>query len=137
MTHRILYRYDQLTYPESGTSSKVSVEQLTEIMERVDLGYLVAMPGVLTDDINWEDQLSLGEKQRLAMARLIYHKPKFAILDECTSAVSGQMEYQLYEICKELKVTCGAMPPALQNLSRGTLVGGCPPPFPAITDCAP
>ena len=97
--------YDQLTYPESGAGSNVTVEMLTDIMDRVDLRYLVSAPGVLTDDINWEERLSLGEKQRLAMARLIYHKPKFAILDECTSAVSGQMEYQLYEICKELKVT--------------------------------
>jgi ABC-type uncharacterized transport system fused permease/ATPase subunit len=72
---------------------------------RVDLGYLVTMPGVLVDDVNWEDRLSLGEKQRLAMARLIYHTPKFAILDECTSAVSGEMEDRLYKICKELKVT--------------------------------
>ena len=74
-------------------------------MVRVDLGYLVTMPGVLVDDVNWEDRLSLGEKQRLAMARLIYHKPTFAILDECTSAVSGEMEDRLYKICKELAVT--------------------------------
>ena len=29
-------------------------------------------------EINWEDACSLGEKQRLAIARLIWHKPQFA-----------------------------------------------------------
>lgn len=36
--------------------------------------------------------------QRLAMARLFYHKPTFAILDECTSGVSTAMEERLYVV---------------------------------------
>lgn len=49
--------------------------------------------------------LRRGQKQRVAMARLFYHKPRFAILDECTSAVSDEVEDTLYETCKKLGIT--------------------------------
>lgn len=45
----------------------------------------------------WENTLSLGEQQRLALARLFYHLPKFACLDECTDAVSVDAERDLYK----------------------------------------
>jgi ABC-type uncharacterized transport system fused permease/ATPase subunit len=61
--------------------------------------------GALTEEVNWEDELSLGEKQRLAIARLVHHKPRYAILDECSSAISAEMERRLYRICQQNSIT--------------------------------
>lgn len=74
-------------------------------LEKVQLGYLVAREGGWDVVHDWTDVLSGGEKQRLAMARLFYHSPQFAILDECTSAVSVDVEGAMYSYCREQNIT--------------------------------
>jgi len=64
------------------------VPRLRDLLREVDLEYLVDREEGLGAEVNWGELLSLGEQQRLGMARLFYHKPKFAILDECTSGVT-------------------------------------------------
>lgn len=49
----------------------------------------------------WPNLLSVGEQQRLALARLYYHCPKFAVLDECTSSISPELEQKCYRYAVE------------------------------------
>ncbi|KAL4450021.1 hypothetical protein ABPG77_010690 [Micractinium sp. CCAP 211/92] len=71
-------------------------DRLSECLEAVELDYLL-IRGRGWDQVQpWNETLSGGEKQRLAAARLLFHRPRFAILDECTSAVSADGESKLY-----------------------------------------
>ncbi|KAG1772010.1 ABC transporter transmembrane region 2-domain-containing protein [Suillus placidus] len=98
----------QVIYPRSVsdfTASFAALEELESLLDAAHLGYLVGREGGWDAVKEWRDVLSGGEKQRLAMARLFYHRPKFAILDECTSAVSSDVEGQMYEHAKALGIT--------------------------------
>jgi len=83
----------------------VTDDDLFELLKEVRLEYLVAREGGWNKENDWNDVLSGGEKQRMAMGRLIYHKPKYAILDECTSAVSVDVEGHLYSNMKSRGIT--------------------------------
>mmetsp|Transcript_37347 Transcript_37347/g.72944 ORF Transcript_37347/g.72944 Transcript_37347/m.72944 type:complete len:685 (+) Transcript_37347:209-2263(+) len=55
------------------------------------------------DDIrDWGKDLSPGQKQKLAFARLFYHKPSFVVLDECTNGISPDVEQSIYTKCSEM-----------------------------------
>lgn len=51
--------------------------------------YLIDREGGWDARKEWGEVLSLGEQQRLGMARLFFHRPRFGVLDECTNATSG------------------------------------------------
>lgn len=100
---------DQLIYPHSKEefirNGGKDIE-LEKFMEMVDVSHILKRESDKFETVReWNDVLSGGERQRVAMARMYYHQPKFAILDECTSAVSMEIEDKMYLQAKELGIT--------------------------------
>ena len=90
-------------------SQTMDVEELEErlcaCLEAVELDYLLSRGRGWEQVQAWDETLSGGEKQRLAMARLLFHSPRYAILDEATSAVSADGEQVLYSACVKAGIT--------------------------------
>lgn len=94
---------DQVIYPHTEIDMKDSGRrdiELSHVLEEARLGYLPDREGGWDTRKDWKDVLSGGEKQRMGIARLLYHEPRYAFIDEGTSAVSSDVEGLLYERAK-------------------------------------
>jgi vitamin B12/bleomycin/antimicrobial peptide transport system ATP-binding/permease protein len=91
-----------VTYP--GGVDDVPHEEIADAMEQVGLGDFVER--LDEEDENWDQALSGGEKQRVAFARLLVHKPDIIVMDEATSALDpGSQEYLMKLIQERLPKT--------------------------------
>ncbi|ORY36423.1 hypothetical protein BCR33DRAFT_683445 [Rhizoclosmatium globosum] len=100
---------DQIIYPDTHADMKkrnVTDADLLQLLSKVQILHIVSSnPLGLEAERDWKDVLAGGDKQRIAMARLFYHRPTFAILDECTSSVSMDAEKLLYTHAQELGIS--------------------------------
>ena len=106
---------DQITYPNTdmtrrGGNSSFAIsregleEDLSRLFESVGLGYFLQRFSV-SDVRDWDTMLSPGERQKLSIARVLFHKPLFCVLDESTSAMSLQDEKLMYNLIAEAGIS--------------------------------
>ncbi|KAK3345216.1 ABC transporter transmembrane region 2-domain-containing protein [Neurospora tetraspora] len=99
----------QIIYPDGLRTMRakgVTDADLLAILKVLNLEHLLELyPERWDAEAEWRDVLSGGLQQRVAMARLFYHKPRYAILDECTSSVTLDTEKVMYDNAKALGIT--------------------------------
>jgi len=89
------------TYPEPAKSK--SVAAVAKAFRLVGLDHLTEQ---IDEEGPWDQTLSGGEKQRLAFARILLHRPEIIVLDEATSALDPASQDKLMELLtKELDAT--------------------------------
>ena len=84
----------QLVYPKTVAEAAARDEDLRAALETCRLGRLAASD--LDTVRDWGDELSLGEQQRLAFARVLVARPRLCVLDEATSALDLANEAAMY-----------------------------------------
>ncbi|MET4390373.1 putative ATP-binding cassette transporter [Bradyrhizobium sp. F1.4.3] len=87
---------DAVTYPaEKGT---IAPEKVADALIAVGLPRLAKR---LNEDGHWNRMLSLGEQQRLGLARALLHAPDYLFLDEATASLDEPSEARLYRLLAE------------------------------------
>jgi putative ATP-binding cassette transporter len=85
-----------VTYP--GVEGRYSDEAIAEALRLARLPHLI---GRLDEERFWPQTLSLGEQQRLAIARALLAQPDWLFLDEATAALDEPTEEAIYRMLRE------------------------------------
>ena len=78
-----------------------SDSEVTSVLQKVGLGYLVDRIGLHNAEVNLDESLSGGEKARICLARLLLRKYQLLLLDEFSSAIDEDTTMMIRELLKE------------------------------------
>ena len=85
-----------IAYPSEASS--FAAERVKEVLQQIGLPQLTSR---LDAEEHWNRILSLGEQQRLGIARALLQAPKFLFLDEATASLDEPAETALYRLLEE------------------------------------
>jgi putative ATP-binding cassette transporter len=85
-----------IVYPAEADAFDAA--RVGEVLAAVGLARLTSR---LDEEDHWNRILSLGEQQRLGLARALLHAPQFLFLDEATASLDESSEAELYRLLQE------------------------------------
>jgi putative ATP-binding cassette transporter len=85
-----------IVYP--AEASTFSSDRVRDALISVGLAQLASR---LEEEAHWNRMLSLGEQQRLGLARALLHAPQYLFLDEATASLDEPSEAALYQLIEE------------------------------------
>lgn len=92
---------DAILFPDKHKPGQT--EQLSHILRECRLEKFIPR---LNEEASWSEQLSPGEQQRIAFARILLHKPDWVFLDETTSMLDLDNEKYLYKLLHSKLPSC-------------------------------
>jgi vitamin B12/bleomycin/antimicrobial peptide transport system ATP-binding/permease protein len=87
---------DVVAYP--AQPGAFSADRIGDALTSVGLPQLAQR---LDEEAHWNRMLSLGEQQRLGLARALLHAPQYLFLDEATASLDEASEAALYRLLEE------------------------------------
>jgi putative ATP-binding cassette transporter len=85
-----------IVYPAEANA--YSSDRVRDVLISVGLPQLASR---LEEEAHWNRMLSLGEQQRLGLARALLHAPQYLFLDEATASLDEASEAALYRLLEE------------------------------------
>ncbi len=85
----LAYPAPEGTFPDDRVGDTLRVLGLGSLVERLD------------ETTHWEQYLSGGEQQRLAIGRVLLHQPDWVFLDGATSSLDEETEKKVYALLRE------------------------------------
>jgi putative ATP-binding cassette transporter len=88
----------QAAFVYPGEANAYTADQVREALVSIGLPQLADR---LEEEAHWNRMLSLGEQQRLGVARALLHAPNYLFLDEATASLDEPSEAALYRLLAE------------------------------------
>ena len=89
----------------SYENESINLKKIENILIQLDLkNFINKLPNGINSIIGEKGlKLSGGQRQKICLARLLYHNKKIMILDEATNALDKESEKKVIEVLKNLK----------------------------------